>query len=133
MSARRRSDSTSLVAGSDLAHLDGGPLGRGALGGEPQRLLARAAVEQEKAADELLRFRKGPIDHAVPSTANAETRRALTQRVARDQDATRLQRLGVVEHELIDAASLLHRTVAPLALRLDDQQHVCHQISPRAQ
>src|SRR2546423_5484931 len=53
-----------LPAGCDFADLDGGELGGWTCRSGFERLFARA-VEQEKTADNLLRFGERPVDHAA--------------------------------------------------------------------
>jgi len=51
----------------------------------------------------------------------------------RPYDHLLLQAGGVVEHALVQSTTLIRRAAAALPRRLDDQQHVWHQCSPRAQ
>src|SRR2546421_556125 len=84
-----------LPARCDFAHLDGGELRGWTCRGGFERLFARA-VEQEKAADNLLRFSERPVDHTALAVAHLDARalRGPGERIAGLQDALCLQALA---------------------------------------
>ena len=62
-----------VVTGSGLAHLDRGPLGRGTLVCEAQRLGARVAVDEEETADEFLGLGEGSVEKLPFATAVSQS------------------------------------------------------------
>src|SRR5437660_11593302 len=104
---QRRTDYLFVPAGTHLAHLDRGELRRRAFAGVAQRVLARA-IEQEEAADDLLRLGERPVDQAALAVAHLDAR-ALgnrAERVGGFQNPFRLQTFTELNHAVVSLMSL---------------------------
>src|SRR5205085_11431848 len=114
-----------LPARRDFAHLDGCELGRRTGRSGFERLLARA-VEQEKPADDLLRLRERPVDHAALAIPylHARALRRPAERIGRPQDALRLQAFAEAHHAVVDLMTFGERARIALSHRLHHQQQV---------
>ena len=95
--------------------------------GKSKRVLAIAGGEKQKeATDDLLRFRKRPVDHAALAVAHLHARplRGAAERVGGLQDPFRTQALAEAHHAVVDLLAFGERARVALARRLHYQQHV---------
>src|SRR5262249_28594071 len=115
------------IAGGDLAHLDGRPLGGRTLARDRDRLVLRAAVQLEEAADHLPGLRERTFDDHPSAAADLDAH-ALgggPQRLAGRTQAAGLQLLAEAHHLLVSRTGLGVRPAVARSM-LADQQQVRH-------